>query len=145
MRNMRTYTAKKDEINRKWFLVDADGLTLGRLASKVAAILRGKNKPEFTPSMDTGDFVVVINSEKIKVTGSKEVDKKYYRYTGYAGGMKSETVSQLRSDHPERLITYAVQGMLPKTSIGDKMLKKLKVCVGDSHPYQAQKPELITL
>lgn len=145
MKNMRTYSAKKNEVEQKWLLVDASGKVLGRVASQIAAILRGKNKAEFTPSMDVGDYVVVVNAEKIAVTGTKEKNKKYFRYTGYAGGIKEQTVSQVRDKHPERILMYAVKGMLPKGPIGDKMLKKLKLTVGSNHKYSAQKPQLIEI
>ncbi|HAR62679.1 MAG: 50S ribosomal protein L13 [Candidatus Margulisiibacteriota bacterium] len=145
MRNTKTFSAKPDSVDKKWYLVDAKGKTLGRLASQVATILRGKNKPEFTPSMDTGDYVVVINAEKISVTGRKETDKMYHRYTGYAGGIKTESLITMRKKHPENILMIAVKGMLPKSPIGSKMLKKLKVCAGENHCYTAQKPQMIEL
>lgn len=140
---MKTYSAKPNDVERKWYLVDADGKNLGRTASKIAQILRGKNKPEYTPSMDVGDFVVVINAEKIQVTGNKENQKTYYRHSGFPGGIKNATLAEMRSRHPERILISAVKGMLPSNKIGDKLLTKLKVCVGSEHKYQAQKPELI--
>ena len=137
---MKTESAKPAEVVRAWHLVDAEGLVLGRLASQVAAILRGKNKPTFTPHIDTGDFVVVVNAEKIGTTGKKEDDKIYWRYTRYYGGEKATPAKKMRQDHPERMITFAVQGMLPKGPLGRKMLKKLKVYPGSAHPHAAQKP-----
>lgn len=146
MKNLKTYSTKKDDLkNRKWYLVDVDGKNLGRTASKIALILRGKNKPDYTPSMDMGDFVVVVNAEKIAVTGKKEDEKVYYRHTGFPGGLKSETVKTMRAKHPDRILRSAVKGMLPKNSLGAKMLKKLKICVGENHEYQAQKPEKIEI
>jgi len=140
-----TYIPKKTEVKRKWYLFDAESLILGRLAVRVAQILRGKDKPMFTPHLDTGDFVVVINAEKIKVTGNKEEAKNYYRHSGYPGGIKSQNLAALRKKHPERIIQKAVRGMLPRTKLGNKLIKKLKVYRGSNHPHQSQNPELIKL
>ena len=142
---MKTYHAKPGEVEREWLLVDAEDMVLGRLASEVAQILRGKNKPIYTPHVDTGDFVVVINAEKIKVTGAKVTDKVYSRHTGFAGGLKQETFDQVLAKHPERIIERAVKGMLPKNSLGRAMYKKLKVYAGPDHPHAAQQPRKIEL
>lgn len=143
MKNMKTYSAKPTDIKKDWYLIDASDKNLGRTATAIASILKGKNKAMYTPSMDVGDFVVVINAEKINVTGKKETQKVYYRHSGYPGGIKSATLAELREKHPERIIMNAVKGMLPGNSLGRKMLTKLKVCIGDSHPYAAQQPKLI--
>lgn len=137
---MKTYLPKVNLDERKWFLVDADGAVLGRLAVKVADVLRGRNKPVFTNHLDTGDFVIVINAEKVRLTGRKETDKKYMSYSGWKGGEKYTTVAQLRAKQPERLITHAVKGMIPKNRLGRVLLTKLKVYRGDQHPHGAQKP-----
>ncbi len=142
---MKTESAKLHELQRAWYIVDAEGLVLGRLASQVASILRGKNKPTFTPNLDTGDFVVVVNAEKVATTGAKEDDKIYWRYTGYYGGEKQTPAKKMRQTHPERMIQIAVQGMLPKGPLGRKMIKKLKVYPGAAHPHVAQKPTALTL
>ena len=142
---MKTYYAKPGEVQREWLLVDATDMTLGRLASAVAQILRGKNKPTYTPHVDTGDFVVVINCDKIKVTGAKVTDKVYYRYTNHPGGLRQETFQEAMAKHPERVIQHAVKGMLPKGTLGRQMLKKLKVYTGPEHPPQAQNPRKIDL
>jgi len=142
---VKTYYAKPGEVQREWLLVDATDMTLGRLASAVAQILRGKNKPTYTPHVDTGDFVIVINADKIKVTGKKVTDKVYYRHTLYPGGLKSETFQEAMAKHPERVIEHAVKGMLPKGTLGRQMGKKLKVYAGPEHPHQAQKPRQIEL
>ncbi|RMF85584.1 MAG: 50S ribosomal protein L13 [Nitrospinota bacterium] len=138
---MKTFVAKKETVQRQWYLVDADGKTLGRLATEIARILRGKHKPIYTPHVDTGDFVVVINAAKIHLTGNKWKDKVYYHHTGYAGGLKAFTAEQLRERKPERLLETAVRGMLPKTKLGRQMLKKLKIYPGPEHPHQAQQPQ----
>jgi large subunit ribosomal protein L13 len=143
--NVKTYYAKPGEVQREWLLVDATDMTLGRLASAVAQILRGKNKPTYTPHVDTGDFVVVINCDKIKVTGAKVTDKVYYRYTNHPGGLRQETFQEAMAKHPERVIQHAVKGMLPKGTLGRQMLKKLKVYTGPEHPHQAQNPRKIDL
>jgi large subunit ribosomal protein L13 len=136
--------AKKGTVDQKWHLVDANGKTLGRLATRVAMLLRGKHKPIYTPHVDTGDFVIVVNAEKIALTGKKWADKVYIHHSGYPGGLKSITAGKMREKKPERLVTMAVQGMLPKNKLGRKMLKKLKVYPGEGHPHQAQQPEAYT-
>ncbi|MCM8760513.1 MAG: 50S ribosomal protein L13 [Candidatus Omnitrophica bacterium] len=142
---MRTAIAKKQEIEKKWYLIDATDKTLGRLASEVAKILMGKNKAIWTPSVDTGDFVVVINAEKVKVTGKKLDEKIYYKHSGYLGGLKKETLRSLLNRRPEIVITLAVRGMLPKTKLGNRMIKKLKVYRGSEHPHRAQNPQQIEI
>jgi large subunit ribosomal protein L13 len=139
---MVTVMAKKGEVARKWFVVDANGKTLGRLASRIAIILRGKHKPIFTPHVDTGDYVIVVNAGKVALTGKKWKEKLYIHHSGYPGGLKSTNAEKIRERFPERLITMAVQGMLPKTKLGRSMLKKLKVYPGEAHPHQAQQPEV---
>ncbi|TYB34186.1 MAG: 50S ribosomal protein L13 [Flexistipes sinusarabici] len=141
---MKTTWAKKDE-NRNWYTVDVEGKTLGRVASQIAKILIGKHKPEYTPFIDTGDFVVVVNADKIRVTGKKLSDKKYYRHSGYLGGLKEKNLEQMLADKPEDVIKLAVKRMLPKNRLGRQMLKKLKVYAGETHPHEAQKPVLIEL
>ncbi|CEE00024.1 MULTISPECIES: 50S ribosomal protein L13 [Bacillaceae] len=136
-----TYMAKPQEIERKWYVVDAAGQTLGRLASEVASILRGKHKPTYTPHVDTGDHVIIINAEKIELTGNKLADKKYYRHSQHPGGLKVRTADEMRTNYPERMLELAVKGMLPKNSLGRQMFKKLHVYRGPEHPHQAQKPE----
>lgn len=138
---MRTYIPKANEIERKWYVVDASGLVLGRLATKIATVLRGKNKPQFTPHLDVGDFVVVINAEKVRLTGKKADIKTYSHYTGYPGGLKQEVFSDVQRRHPERLVEWAVWGMLPHSRLGKQQIRKLKVYRGTAHPHQAQKPE----
>jgi len=138
---MRTAFVKKEEVDRKWYVFDADGQTLGRFASRIAKILMGKNKPTYTPNVDDGDFVVVINAEKVKITGKKLTDKVYYHHTGYIGSLKSGTLKDRLAKEPEEVIVDAVWGMLPKTRLGRKMIKKLKVYRGSEHPHKAQKPE----
>ena len=140
---MRTQFAKKNEVERKWYLVDAQDKVLGKLATKVATYLRGKNKPVFTPNVDTGDFIVVINAEKIRLTGKKLDDKIYYHHTGFIGGIKAATARERLSVHPEEVIKDAIWGMLPKNRLGRAMLKKLKVYRGSEHPHAAQKPEIL--
>ena len=142
---LKTYSAKPGEVERKWYLIDADGVVLGRLASKCANILRGKNKPQYTPHVDTGDFVVVINAEKVKVTGNKEQKKEYFTHSGFPGGLKSETFEEAIEKHPERVIEHAVKGMLPKTTLGRAQGLKLKVYAGPEHPHAAQAPEKIEM
>lgn len=132
---------KESEIQKKWFLVDADGKTLGRVATQVARLLRGKHKPQFTPNADIGDFVVVVNAEKIKVTGKREELKEYFRYTGYPGGDIFEKFKDVIKNHPERVIEHAVKGMIPHNRLGRQIFKKLKVYAGAEHPHSAQKPE----
>ena len=141
---MKTYMANPDKIERKWYVVDAEGQTLGRLAAEVAKVLRGKNKPEFTPHIDTGDNVIVINAEKIKVTGKKLDQKVYYHHSDYVGGMKETTLREMMAKKPEQVIELAVNGMLPKGPVGRTMIKKLHVYAGAEHAHQAQKPEVLT-
>ncbi len=138
---MRTFTAKKEEIKREWYLVDAEGQTLGRLASRIAPIIKGKHKPIYTPHLDCGDFVVVINADKVRVTGRKLDQKIYYWHSQYPGGIKSVTLRDQLARYPERVVQAAVRGMLPKNKLGRRMIKKLKVYAGDSHPHQAQQPK----
>lgn len=136
--------ANPDKIERKWYVVDAADCTLGRLASEVAKILRGKNKPQFTPHVDTGDYVIIVNAEKIKVTGKKLDQKVYYHHSGYVGGMKETTLKEMLAKKPEKVLELAVKGMLPKGPLGRSMLKKLFVYAGPEHKHEAQKPEVIT-
>jgi len=142
---MITKSIKRGDIEQKWHLIDANQQVLGRLASKIAHILRGKNKPEFTPNSNIGDYVVVINAEKVAVTGNKEKDKIYYRHSGYTGGIKSTTFDKLRSKAPERIIEHAVKCMIPKGPLGRKTLQRLKVYAGDKHPHTAQKLEILKI
>jgi large subunit ribosomal protein L13 len=142
---MKTQAFSETTAKRSWYVVNADGVVLGRLASQLANILRGKNKPTFTPNMDTGDFVVVINADKIKLTGKKEDEKMYWRYTGFYGGEKGTLAKEMRATHPERMLQFAVQGMLPKTKLGRAMIGKLKVYAGEKHPHTAQKPAELKL
>lgn len=142
---MKTFTPTPKDIDRQWFVVDAENQILGRLASQIANRLRGKYKPEFSPHMDNGDFIVVVNCEKVRVTGKKLEDKNYYRHSGWVGSLKTTSLADMLATHPERVITLAVRGMLPKNRLGRAMLKKLKVCVGPEHPYRAQKPQPLTL
>jgi large subunit ribosomal protein L13 len=138
---MKTYYTPVNEIDRKWYLADADGKTLGRFASEIARRLRGKHKPTFCNFQDNGDFIVVVNADKIHLTGKKWSDKKYYRHTGYMGGIKEQTAKEVLTKKPEELIRMAVKGMLPKNKLGRKQLKKLKIYAGNDHPHQAQQPE----
>jgi len=140
---MNTYSARKEDVARDWYLVDAEGKALGRLAAEIAKRLRGKHKPVYTPHIDTGDFIVVVNADKIALTGKKLTDKIYYHHTGYPGGLKSVTAGKLLEEKPEDLLTDAVKGMLPKNSLGRQMLKKLKVYRGDRHPHKAQMVKLL--
>ncbi len=141
---MKSYMASPSTIERKWYVVDAEGLTLGRLASETAKILRGKNKPIFTPHIDTGDYVIIVNADKVKVTGKKLDQKIYYRHSEYVGGMKETTLREMMEKKPERVIELAVKGMLPKGPLGREMYKKLFVYAGPEHKHQAQKPEALT-
>ena len=141
---METTSIRANEISREWFIVDAEGQTLGRLASEIAQIIRGKKKPFFTPHMDMGDFVVVVNAEKVKVTGNKEKDKTYFRHSGYPGGVTQISLRKVRQDYPERIITNAVKGMLPHNRLGRQLLTHLKVYSGTGHPHSAQLPKTIT-
>ena len=140
---MKTYLPKVNLEQRKWHVIDANGAVLGRLAVQVADILRGKNKPVYTPHLDAGDFVVVINAEKVRVTGKKETNKKFMTYSGWKGGERYTSVAQVRAKHPEKLITHAVRGMVPKNRLGRVLMTKLKVYKGDKHPHTAQKPEAL--
>ena len=142
---MKTYSAKPGEITREWYLVDAEGKTLGRLATQIADTLRGKRKPQYTPHVDTGDFIVVTNVEKIKVTGNKAEDKLYHRHSGYPGGVRTVSFAKLQQRFPERALQHAVKGMLPKGPLGYAMLKKLKCYAGPSHPHAAQQPKTLDL
>ncbi|MCR4600116.1 MAG: 50S ribosomal protein L13 [Clostridia bacterium] len=137
----QTYIAKPSEVERKWYVVDAEGQTLGRLASEIASVLRGKNKPIYTPHIDTGDYVIVINAEKVAVTGKKRKEKIYKRHTGYPGGLREMTFEKLQERKPDEIIRHAVKGMLPKGPLGRQMYKKLKVYAGPEHDHAAQKPE----
>ena len=141
---MKTFMASPSTIERKWYVVDATGYTLGRLASQVAKVLRGKNKPTYTPSMDTGDYVIVVNAEKISVTGKKLDQKVYYNHSGWVGGLKETTLREMLNKHPERVIEHAVKGMLPKGPLGREMYTKLHVYAGPEHAHAAQKPEVLT-
>jgi large subunit ribosomal protein L13 len=138
---MKSFIAKPHEVERKWYVVDAEGQTLGRLASEIASILRGKKNPIYTPHVDTGDYVIVINAEKIEVTGKKRKDKIYKRHTGYPGGLKETTFEKLQEKHPTEIIRHAVKGMMPNGRLGRQMFKKLKIFVGPEHNHAAQKPE----
>ncbi len=136
-----TYSAKPADIERRWYVVDASEEVLGRLATRVASVLKGKHKAMYTPSMDTGDFVIVVNAEKIALTGNKEAQKVYYSHSGYPGGLKETPLAKMREEHPERIVVHAVRGMLPRNRLGRAMLKKLHVYAGPDHPHAAQKPE----
>ena len=138
---MKTYSAKKGEITREWYVVDAEGQILGRLATQIADRLRGKGKPSYTPHVDTGDFVVVVNAEKIAVTGKKLEQKRYYRHSGYPGGLRSRTLNDMLERRPEEVLRLAVKGMLPRNRLGRAQLRKLKIYAGPDHPHAAQKPE----
>ena len=142
---MKTFSPTPKDINREWFVVDAQDQVLGRLASQIAHRLRGKHKPEFAPHMDNGDFIVVVNCEKIKVTGKKMTDKKYYRHSGWVGGLKTTQLGDMLADKAARVLTAAVRGMLPKNRLGRAMLKKLKIYAGTEHPHTAQNPQPLTL
>ena len=141
---MKTFVPSTAAVERKWYVVDADGMTLGRLASEVAKVLRGKNKAIFTPHLDTGDYVIIVNAEKVKVTGKKMEQKIYYRHSDYVGGMKETTLKEMLAKHPERVLEFAVKGMLPKGPLGRQMYKKLFVYTGPEHKHAAQKPEVLT-
>jgi len=142
---MKTFSAKPAEVKRDWYVVDAEGKTLGRLASEIALRLRGKHKPVYTPHVDTGDYIVVVNVEKIRVTGNKEKDKMYYRHTGYVGNLKSVSLGKLRQTFPDRILSTAVKGMLPKNPLGRAMFKKLKLFIGPEHTHQAQQPKTLDI
>ena len=140
---MKTTALRTQDIEQKWYLIDCSGKTLGRLSVKVANILRGKNKPEYTPNSDVGDFVVLVNAKNLKVTGSKNEDKIYYRHTGYPGGIKQISFKDLLNNDPEKVLRLAVKGMLPKNKLNRQVIKKLKVYAGEEHPHEAQKPEVL--
>lgn len=142
---MKTFSAKPADVKRDWYVVDAEGKVLGRLAAEIARRLRGKHKPEYTPHVDTGDYIVVVNAEKISVTGNKEKDKIYHHHTGYIGHLKSVNLAKLRATHPDRIIRTAVKGMLPKNPLGRAMFRKLKVYAGSDHKHQAQQPQALEI
>lgn len=142
---MKTFSAKAEQVEHEWYVVDAENKTLGRLATEIAHRLRGKHKPEYTPHVDTGDYIVVVNAEKIRVTGNKEQDKIYYHHTGFVGNLKSISLGKLRETHPDRIIKTAVKGMLPRNTLGRNMFKKLKVFIGAEHTHQAQQPKVLEL
>lgn len=142
---MRTASTRPQDVQHDWYLVDADGKTLGRLASEIARRLRGKHKAIYTPHVDTGDYIVVVNAEKVRVTGQKETDKIYYRHSGYPGGIKATPLNRLRQAHPERILANAVKGMMPRNRLGRAMLRKLKVYAGPEHPHGAQQPQTLEL
>lgn len=141
----KTYSMKEAEIQKKWYLVDAEGKVLGRLATEIATILRGKNKPEYTPNLDMGDNIIVINAEKVVLSGSKGTDKDYFSHSQFPGGVRFTNITKLMKEKPEFVIQHAVKGMLPKTKMGKKVLGNLKIYAGDKHPHEAQKPEIINL
>jgi large subunit ribosomal protein L13 len=141
----RTWSPRPKDISRQWYVVDADGQTLGRLASTIAQVLKGKNKPTYAPHMDMGDFVIVINAEKVVLTGNKETEKMYHRHSGYPGGLTSVSVRQMRQRFPDRIVKYAVRGMLPKNALGEQQLRKLKVYAGPDHPHASQQPKPLTV
>ena len=141
---MKTYYAKPGELEKEWLVIDATDLVLGRLATEVATILRGKNKPQYTPHVDCGDYVIIVNADKVRLTGGKENKKEYYRHSGYVGGLKKETYKEAMAKHPERVVEHAIKGMLPKNTLGRQMFKKLHVYAGPEHPHAAQKPEALT-
>ena len=142
---MKTYSAKPDSVMQEWFVVDADGKTLGRFAAEIAHRLRGKHKPEYTPHVDTGDYIVVLNADKVRVSGNKSKNKIYYSHSGYPGGLKSITFEKLLDKAPERILEKAVKGMLPKNSLGRAMFRKLKVYAGSEHPHTAQQPQVLDI
>ena len=142
---MKTYHAKPHEVERKWYIIDAEDQVLGRVATKAATLLKGKHKPQYTPHVDTGDYIIVVNAEKIAVTGKKLTDKLYHRFTGYIGNLKTETLAQALERHPERVIEIAVKGMLPKNTLGRAMYRKLKVYKGSEHPHAAQQPQVLDI
>ena len=142
---MRTVSTRPQDAQHDWYVVDADGKTLGRLASEIARRLRGKHKAAYTPHVDTGDYIVVVNAEKVRVTGAKETDKIYYRHSGYPGGIKATPLDKLRAEHPDRILANAVQGMMPRNPLGRAMLRKLKIYAGPEHPHAAQQPQALDL
>ena len=142
---MKSFIAKKETVQQDWYVIDAEDKVLGRLAAEIAYRLRGKHKPVYTPHVDTGDFIIVVNAEKLRLTGNKLADKKYYRYTGYPGGLREQTAGELLKKKPTQILEFAVKGMLPKNSLGRAMFKKLKIYTGASHPHEAQKPQTLEL
>jgi len=142
---MKTYVAKQSEITRKWYIVDAKDKVLGRLATELAQVLRGKNKPTFTPHLDCGDYVIVVNADKVKLTGNKEQGKKYYSHSGYLGSLKEKTAAKVREDDPTKILFNAVRGMIPRNKLRNHVMDKLKLYVGDEHPHTAQQPEELKL
>ncbi|MEM7096881.1 MAG: 50S ribosomal protein L13 [Pseudomonadota bacterium] len=142
---MKTVSMRPQDVERSWWVIDAEDKTLGRLSTEIARRLRGKHKPEYTPHVDTGDYIIVVNAEKVRVTGKKETDKIYWRHSGYPGGIKGTSVADMRSTHPERMIEKAVKGMLPKNPLGRAMYRKLKVYAGSDHPHAAQQPQALEL
>jgi large subunit ribosomal protein L13 len=142
---MKTFNAKPETVKRDWYVIDAENKVLGRLATEIARRLRGKHKPEYTPHVDTGDYIIVVNVEKVHFTGRKEQNKSYYYHTGYPGGLKTNTAAKIRESHPERLLQHAVKGMLPKGPLGREMFRKLKIYVGSEHKHSAQQPTLLAL
>ena len=145
MRRQKTFTPRPSDVERHWWVVDADGLPLGRLASEVASVLRGKNKPTFAPHFDMGDFVVVVNAAKVQITGEKATQKRYFRHSGYPGGLRENTFEEMRAKFPERVVEQAVRGMLPRNRLGRQMYRKLKVYAGPTHPHAAQSPKRLTI
>ena len=143
--SFKTYSAKPGDVEQAWHVVDAENVVVGRLAARVATILRGKHKPEYTPHMDTGDFVVVVNADKVRFTGKKETEKQYFRHSGYPGGIRQRTPKEVRATHPERIVENAVKGMLPRTKLGRQLYKKLHVYAGPDHPHEAQQPQTLTI
>jgi len=142
---MRTWTVRPGDIKREWYVVDANDLVLGRVATKIASVLRGKHRPQYTPHADCGDHVIVINADKVRLTGRKEENKVYHHHTGYVGGIKTIPVAVMREKHPERILEIAIKGMLPKNSLGRAMFKKLKVYAGEAHPHDAQQPKPLSI
>ena len=143
--SFKTYSAKPGDVEQAWHVVDAENVVVGRLAARVATILRGKHKPEYTPHMDVGDYVIVVNADKVRFTGKKETDKQYFRHSGYPGGIRQQTPKEVRAAHPERIVERAVKGMLPRTKLGRQLYKKLHVYAGPDHPHEAQQPETLTI
>jgi large subunit ribosomal protein L13 len=143
--SFKTYSAKPGDVEQAWHVVDAENVVVGRLAARVATILRGKHKPEYTPHMDVGDYVVIVNAEKVRFTGKKETDKQYYRHSGYPGGIRSRTPKEVRATHPERIIEGAIKGMLPRTKLGRDLYRKLHVYAGPDHPHAAQQPQTLDI
>ena len=142
---MKTYVPKQNEIQRQWYIVDAEGQVLGRMATRIADVLRGKHKPSFTPNMDTGDFIVVVNAEKVVVTGKKAVQKTYQTYSGYPGGLTEKSYATVMAKHPDRIIRLAVRRMIPKNKLGRQIIKKLKIYAGPDHPHEAQQPQTLSI